>query len=46
MANGGKDRKIDYVEFVVGDIGRARAFYGAAFGWSFTEYGPSYLALQ
>jgi predicted enzyme related to lactoylglutathione lyase len=46
MASAGKDRKIDYIEFVVGDIGRARAFYGAAFGWSFTEYGPDYLAFN
>ncbi len=46
MAAAGRDRKIDYIEFVVGDIARARAFYGAAFGWSFTEYGPDYLAFN
>lgn len=34
--------RIDYVEFVVADIARACAFYGAAFGWRFTDYGPSY----
>ena len=33
MATAGKDRKIDYIEFNVGDIGRAKAFYGAVFGW-------------
>ena len=36
------DRRIDYVEFVVRDIARAKAFYGAAFGWEFTDYGPDY----
>ena len=24
------------------DIARAREFYGTAFGWSFTDYGPEY----
>ncbi|HEY6233495.1 MAG TPA: VOC family protein [Candidatus Elarobacter sp.] len=36
------DRRIDYVEFVVHDIARAKAFYGAAFDWEFTDYGPAY----
>ena len=36
------DRCIDYIEFAVADIGRAKAFYGDAFGWSFTDYGPDY----
>ena len=36
------DRRIDYVEFSVGDIARSRDFYGKAFGWSFKDYGPSY----
>ena len=36
------DRRIDYVELVVRDIARAKAFYRAAFGWNFTDYGPDY----
>ena len=36
------DRRIDYVEFGVQDIARAKAFYGEAFGWRFTDYGPGY----
>ncbi len=36
------DRRIDYVEFLVRDVARAKAFYGAAFGWEFTDYGPDY----
>jgi predicted enzyme related to lactoylglutathione lyase len=42
MAKSGKDQRIDYVEFSVGDIARSRDFYGKAFGWSFKDYGPSY----
>lgn len=34
--------RIDYVELNVADIDRAKAFYGAAFGWQFTDYGPHY----
>ena len=33
---------IDYIEFPVTDMARAKAFYGEAFGWQFTDYGPSY----
>ena len=36
------DRTINYVEFNVTDIARAKAFYGEAFGWTFTDYGPGY----
>jgi len=42
MTSHGQDRRIDYVEFDVTDIERAKAFYGAAFGWTFTDYGPAY----
>ena len=31
-----------YIEFNVADPGRAKAFYGAVFGWRFTDYGPDY----
>ncbi|WP_018900643.1 VOC family protein [Rhizobium sp. 2MFCol3.1] len=34
--------RIDYVEFNVADIERSKAFYGKAFGWRFTDYGPNY----
>ena len=37
-----EDRCIDYIEFNVADIERAKAFYGQAFGWRFTDYGPDY----
>jgi len=38
----GQDRQIDNIEFNVTDIGRSKAFYGAVFGWIFTDYGPTY----
>ncbi len=37
-----QEHMIDYIEFLVSDIARAKAFYGSAFGWTFTDYGPSY----
>ena len=37
-----KDRCINYIEFNVVDIVRAKAFYGEAFGWTFTDYGETY----
>ncbi|MBK1868142.1 VOC family protein [Aestuariivirga sp. YIM B02566] len=42
MSKQGHDRQIDYVEFNVADIARSKSFYGTAFGWSFTDYGPAY----
>lgn len=42
MSKQGHDRRIDYVEFNVADIARSKGFYAAAFGWSFTDYGPAY----
>ncbi len=36
------NNRIDNIEFNVTDIERSKAFYGAVFGWSFTEYGPTY----
>jgi len=36
----------DYVEFTVHDIARAKAFYGAVFGWTFTDYGPTYASFD
>lgn len=36
--------KINYVEFPCRDIPKTKAFFEAAFGWSFTDYGPEYTA--
>lgn len=32
----------DFLELPVADIARAQAFYGAAFGWDMTGFGPTY----
>ena len=37
---------IDYVELTVRDLAAAKRFYGAAFGWKFTDYGPEYAGIQ
>lgn len=37
-----KHEKINYVEFQVKDLNATKAFFTAAFGWSFTDYGPDY----
>ena len=42
MTKSAKDRRIDYVEFSVGNIARSRDFYGKAFDWTFKDHGPGY----
>ena len=42
MAQADNDRRIDYIELGVADVERAKAFYGRAFDWTFTDYGPAY----
>lgn len=37
---------IDYVELTVTDLAAAQAFYGSAFGWSFTAYGDAYAGIR
>jgi uncharacterized protein len=37
---------IDYIEIAVTDMEAAKAFYGTAFGWSLTDYGPDYAGIQ
>ena len=37
---------IDYIEFTVRDLAEAKAFFTAAFGWSFNDYGPDYAGIQ
>lgn len=36
--------RLNYLELPVADIDRAKAFYSAAFGWRFADFGPSYAA--
>lgn len=32
----------DFLELPVADVATAQAFYGAAFGWAMTGFGPTY----
>ncbi len=41
-----EDGKVDYVELPGGELPATKAFYAAAFGWSFVDYGPSYAAFS
>ena len=34
--------RLAYLELPVGDIVASKAFYGTAFGWDLTEFGPTY----
>ncbi len=33
---------VDFFEIPVLDIAKAKAFYSAAFGWTYVDYGPEY----
>ena len=41
-----EDGKIDYVELPGRDLPATKAFYTAAFGWTFVDYGPEYAAFE
>ena len=36
--------RINYLELPVASTAGAKAFWGEAFGWSFTDFGPTYAA--
>lgn len=38
--------KINYVEFPARDLSATKAFFEAAFGWAFVDYGPTYTAFS
>ena len=37
---------VDFFEIPVLDMDGSKAFYAAAFGWSFKDYGPEYADIQ
>jgi predicted enzyme related to lactoylglutathione lyase len=41
-----QDGKLDYIEMQAagGALDSVKSFYSAAFGWTFTDYGPTYSA--
>jgi len=40
----GRLARLDYVELPASDIAATRRFYEQAFGWTITEFGPTYAA--
>ena len=42
MSTPDNNLRLDYVEFATRDVAAAIKFYTAAFGWTFTDYGPDY----
>jgi len=41
-----KNTPINYIEFKARDLPAIKDFYSRAFGWTFTDYGPSYTAFS
>lgn len=41
-----QDRRIDYIELAATNIADTKRFYGAAFGWKFTDYGSDYTSFE
>lgn len=41
-----KNNRIDYVEFAAEDLTVFKKFYGAAFGWTFQDWGPDYASFE
>ena len=33
-----------WIDLLTSDLQRSQEFYGAVFGWQFTDYGPDYVA--
>jgi uncharacterized protein len=46
MAPTQRHHTFDYVELAAPDLPSAQEFYRAAFGWSFTDYGPDYAGIS
>lgn len=41
-----KDNHINYIEFKAKDLQEIKRFYQASFGWSFVDYGDTYIAFS
>lgn len=37
---------IDYVELPGGELSATKSFYSSAFGWGFTDFGPTYAGFE
>ncbi|MEL7486421.1 MAG: VOC family protein [Pseudomonadota bacterium] len=40
------DNSINYIEFPLVDAEATKTFYAAAFGWTFTDWGPDYVSFE
>ena len=40
-----QNEKINYIEMPASDLEGSKAFFTAAFGWGFEDYGPDYAAI-
>lgn len=40
------NNKINYIELKAPDLEAIKAFYSKTFGWSFVDYGPTYIAFE
>lgn len=40
------DNHIDYVEFAAEDLAVVKAFYAKAFGWTFEDWGETYISFS
>ena len=38
--------KLNYLEFPAADLEATKRFFGAAFGWTFEDFGPEYTAFS
>ena len=41
-----KDNHINYVEFKAKDLDKIKGFYTKIFNWTFSDYGPTYIAFS
>lgn len=41
-----KNTLINYVEFTAPNLEAIKTFYSSCFGWTFTDYGPEYVAFS
>lgn len=41
-----KNNHINYVEFKAKDLEKTKTFYNTIFGWTFTDYGPTYTSFS
>ncbi|TAH40281.1 MAG: VOC family protein [Bacteroidetes bacterium] len=41
-----QNNHINYIEFKAIDLEKIKSFYSTAFGWTFTDYGPGYVAFE